>query len=207
MGKREHYFGAVLESALGPMLPKRNEPDFKNSFFNDEIQRVYESLGGILIDYPTPRQHWKPDFTFESSIVELDEERHFNRFRNMTLQSSVYDNLSSLNVKKYMTLCKRYEAKCLKSASWGGNWENPSTNKQFGDSDPEGYLGDKGSSRWKQRAFYDYLKDVSALITGIPVLRFSIWEQDESGYCLNDLIKNEQRAAILRHVKMRIKHE
>lgn len=60
-----------------------------------------------------------------------------------------------------------------------------------------GILGDHGRSRWKQSVFYDYLKDASTLITGISVLRFSKWEQDENEYFLNDLICNEQKAAVI----------
>lgn len=46
----------------------------------------------------------------------------------------------------------------------------------FGLSHSEGILIGNGSSRWKQRAFYDFVKDASTLLTQIPVIRLSIYD-------------------------------
>lgn len=38
-------------------------------------------------------------------------------------------------------------------------------------------ISGNGPSRWKQWAFYDYLKDLSVVILKVPVVRLSIWDQ------------------------------
>ena len=38
-------------------------------------------------------------------------------------------------------------------------------------------MGENGSPRWKQRAFYDYLRDVVALVNRIPLIRISVYDR------------------------------
>ena len=75
----------------------------------------------------------------------------------------------------------------MKAGSYGGKWKNSSTDTQFKPSNEEGVLDGNGSSRWKQRAFYDFLKDVHGIVRGIPVIRISIY----------DTYKNESIGSIL----------
>lgn len=37
-------------------------------------------------------------------------------------------------------------------------------------------LTGNGASRWKQRAFYDFVKDLSPLVIGSNVVRVAIWD-------------------------------
>jgi len=47
---------------------------------------------------------------------------------------------------------------------------------QFGNAGERGVLKGRGAPRWKQRAFYDFLKDVSGLIIGTQYVRVSIYD-------------------------------
>lgn len=53
-------------------------------------------------------------------------------------------------------------------------WANNSTEKQFGKPDDNGDFSQNGSPRWKQGAYYDFLKDYLFAISGVPIIRFSI---------------------------------
>ncbi len=64
--------------------------------------------------------------------IELDEERHFNRYRNITLNSAIYDQLPNFPTDNYKRFCSAYEGECLCAANWGRNWANPSADNQFG---------------------------------------------------------------------------
>ena len=65
----------------------------------------------------------------------------------------------------------------LKAGGFGGNWTNSSSEKQFGHSSMPKIMDENGSARWKQRAFYDFLKDVSILVHKVPLVRLSIWDE------------------------------
>ena len=52
-----------------------------------------------------------------------------------------------------------------------------------------------GSSRWKQRAFYDFLKDVASLVEGKPLIRISIYETvcvKSEDRCVGDLLDSDR---------------
>lgn len=204
MGKRQDCLVRTLESVYGTRIKKQCQPNFYSSPYDSKIFEVYKNLGGQLNRYPTPLHHWKPDIIFSNFIIELDEERHFNRFRAITLESAIYGNLPNFNMKDYKDFCIKYENECLRAASWSGNWENKSSRKQFGDSDPKGRLGEKGSSRWKQRAFYDFLKDISVLITGKPVVRVSIWEKNKTEKLLEDILRCCNNDELIQFIKPKV---
>lgn len=157
------------------------------------IDRVYRALGGLLCDFPARPGNW--DAEWLDCAVELDEERHFNRYRRLTLESELYGRLPRVSIHAYRLLCDTREKACLAAARHGGYWSSASSDKQFGCSDLQGVLGDRGSSRWKQRAFYDFLKDLAPIFLGIPVVRISIWEQVEcqDGQCrlVRDVLERE----------------
>lgn len=120
------------------------------------------------------RRRW--DIVFDGIAVELDEQLHFNRYRALTLGSGVYRRLPNFPAAGYATLCRQREAACLRAGSYGGKWSNPSCERQFGPAGPLGDLQGAGAPRWKQRAFYDFLKDLAPLALGLPVARLAIWE-------------------------------
>jgi hypothetical protein len=115
------------------------------------------------------------DLQFDRLVVELDEERHFNRYRAITLKADIYEELL-LPTAEYREFCDRHERDCLAAAGWRGNWTNLSAESEFGPAGPERQLDGPGSPRWKQRAFYDFVKDLAPLCLDMQLARLSIWE-------------------------------
>jgi hypothetical protein len=141
----------------------------------DEALRLYGSLGGRLQSPTLTPGPW--DILVDGVLVELDEELHFNRYRSLTLESPSYSRLRGFPVVAYRSLCDEHEVDCLKAGRGQKRWMNDSTERHFGPSGPRGDLSGGGSSRWKQRALYDFMKDFSVLSVGGPKLaRISIWE-------------------------------
>ena len=115
-------------------------------------------------------------------LIELDEELHFNRYRKMTLERPWAASLPW--AMSYEEDCDTREAECLRSATWGKRWSNPSSARMFGAGAPAGELGaDGGAPRWKQRALYDAIKDAAALESDLRVARLSVFD-DVSGVLL-----------------------
>lgn len=140
-----------------------------------EIERVYRVLSGALDEYPIGPGRW--DMELEEIGVELDEEQHFNRYRLATLDSNLYLRVPGFPVDAYRTYCVVHEKDCIRKASRGGYWTSASSAEKFGDQGAECDSGRPGSPRWKQRAFYDYLKDLAPMLTGTPVARIAIWDE------------------------------
>lgn len=77
-----------------------------------------------------------------------------------------------------MNFSAHFREKCLRAGGYGGKWQNPSTDKMFGGSDPAKTFTNLGSSRWKQRALYDSVKDAYAIYTsGASLVRISIHDE------------------------------
>ncbi|WDF34571.1 hypothetical protein PTW37_06635 [Arthrobacter agilis] len=141
----------------------------------DELLELYRRLGGRAC---------RPSFTTgdwdiacgDGLLIEYDEEAHFNRYRLVTLDLSWGDQLPWSHNYRDWSLAQ--EPACTKKARFGGYWSNDSTERMFGPSDPPGVLGTLGSSRWKQRAFYDAVKDAFAVFTpGIALARVSMYDE------------------------------
>lgn len=127
-------------------------------------------------DLPSFRpDHW--DLRVEGILVELDEERHFNRYRARTLRSPVYERLTAFPLTAYRAFCVQHESACLASASYGGYWSNKSCEAMFGKASKPRDLAGAGAPRWKQRAFYDYLKDLAPLCGHGPMVRLAVWDE------------------------------
>ena len=202
MDKRETTLRRVLEDKFGKGLHKKPTTfDFVNSRFNNDITSCYKNLGGILTQYPTRFRGY--DIVLKDFIVELDEERHFNRYRNITLKSGVYKDIP-MDIDLYDNFCVTHEDDCLKSANWGKNWTSKSSEAQFGMSANPGIFDGNGSSRWKQRAFYDYLRDVGQTITFIPLIRIPIWETTDN-YTINDLLRHNRFEPLISSVVSKLK--
>lgn len=113
------------------------------------------------------------DIKLNGFVVELDVEQHFNRYRLVTLSSQFY---RSKSVKEYRYYCNQFEEDCQARAAFGKYWRTDSADRQFGPSEPYGQLTGTCSSRWKQRAFCDYLRDVAAEIIGCQLIRISVFD-------------------------------
>ena len=162
-----------------------------------EVERVYKQLDGALAACPLQTGQW--DMEIGDVAVELDEEQHFNRYRLITLESTLYSAQSSFPLGDYQSHCKLYERECLSKAANRGYWSSDSTIKQFGPASPLGDLRPPGAPRWKQRAFYDFLKDLAPEITGTSVARISIWETVEVNKCpvrVCDILDRSMQVAV-----------
>lgn len=140
-----------------------------------DVNRTWKRLGGLPSEIPLKFGNW--DIVLKDFIVELDEEQHFNRYRKITLDSSIYNLNCGFNLTEYINYCSQYEIDCLKKSNWGKYWTNPSSEKQFGNPGKNGNLEALGSPRWKQRAFFDYIRDVCGIFYKIPVVRISIYDK------------------------------
>ncbi|MEX2660053.1 MAG: hypothetical protein WD232_10180 [Acidimicrobiales bacterium] len=184
----------VLEAALlGAGWRKRTVPlptaESLNAIgLGTEVATIYRRLGGVGAAARVAPGGW--DIATDPFVVELDEQRHFNRFRRATLDSAIYDSNPIFDTDAYRRFCDDHEADCLRSAKHGGYWATPVSDREFGVSGPLGVIDGLGPSRWRQRAFYDFVKDTWALATRLPMLRLAVWDvvDDETQLTLGTLL-------------------
>ena len=202
MGKRQDYLKEICQERFdeGSHI-KPSKSELLDSKYYNIIETVYRNLNGQQSIPPTRFGPW--DIEMKDFIIELDEERHFNRYRETTLKSELYLNWKSFDIEKYRLFCTKFEQKCLSAAGWSGNWKNNSTEKQFEKSNTEKELAGNGSSRWKQRAYYDFVKDVSSQIMGVPIIRISIYDTIDS-LTINELLNNHRKEILLNYIENRI---
>ena len=161
------------------------------------INDVYRQLGGRLDSFPLRLRRW--DMEVDGVAVELDEELHFNRYRSITLEAPVYRDLAAFPTAQYLGFCQEYENRCLAAGSYGRKWTTPPSEVQFGSPSPHGDLFGNGAPRWKQRAFYDFVKDRSPLLIGVRVVRISIWDHIDLGgshVTIDHALRTENKDAV-----------
>jgi len=172
MGKRQNNLARILNkggiNVFHPSVPDRSL--FSQSDLNGELSRVYKTLGGILPEYPLNFGSF--DIVLQNCFIELDEENHFHRYRKKTLESRFYSGYAYFSVQDFKDFCDTYEKKARKD---GAFWSNGSSQDQFGKSSLKGDFSGNGPARWKQRAFYDMLKDVYGVLINKPVIRISVY--------------------------------
>jgi hypothetical protein len=172
MGKRQDNLCKLLQSTSQIEKPTFN--DYKNSIYYKNLLEIYKKLNGKQEEIAFHIS--KYDCAYNGIIVELDEENHFNRYRVITLENPIYNQNTTMRKDDYLNFSSLFENECC---THGKYWNTSSSDRLFGSSDPNGLFLKKGSSRWRQRAFYDLLKDHIPFILKIPVIRLSIYE------CLN----------------------
>lgn len=194
MGKRQEILKEIaLKKFTDFKHDKLTIKELENSNLVDIVSDTYKKLGGQLDILPINYGPW--DISTKDFIIELDEERHFNRYRLETLSSGYYANHRTFSVNDYKEFCKDFEINCLSAASWGKNWKNESTEKMFLKSNVDGNLSGNGSSRWRQRAYYDFIKDITSSIKSIPILRVSIYDKFR-GRTIDSILRNNDSKAI-----------
>jgi hypothetical protein len=140
-----------------------------------EVADLYRKLGGRK--EPESLKPGARDVFVDGVLVELDEQLHFNRYRALTLQARSYNGISRFPLAAYRSFCTTREDACLKHGRGQGRWTNPSTEAHFGPASSRGDLAGNGSPRWKQRAVYDLMKDLTQLNPGAaPLARIAIWD-------------------------------
>jgi hypothetical protein len=178
MKQRQEILSSILTSKYGKgaTYPNSiNQVDLIKAGLVNEVNRIYFKLGGILGESPLSFGKW--DICLGEFIVELNEEQHFNRYRAITLSSYIYHLERGFDVFDYGKFCQEYEFESLKKSTWGKYWTSLSAERQFGNAGVKRDLEILGFPRWKQRAFYDYLRDVFAMIYRIRVIRLSIYDK------------------------------
>ncbi len=177
-GDKEKVFGELLHECTDgfgdPRFPRPGLGDLKAAGLLDEVDYVFRQLGGVSGAIPCKPGRY--DFVLKDFVVEFDEEAHFNRYRRQTLSSELYRGLSGFSLEWYKNLCKEEENTCLEKRAGGGFWTNSSCETLFGKAAPNRTLTGNGSPRWKQRAFYDFLKDLTPKTGGPVVIRVSIYD-------------------------------
>lgn len=177
---------------------KPNDKVLKDTNLYSTITDMYEILGGK--QKKVPLNVGKYDIDLENFIIELDEENHFNRYRLKTLSSLIYRNWKNFNATDYQQYCKQYEDRCR---TYGKFWNTVFSDKQYGVSSPNGVLEGVGSSRWKQRAFYDFVKDVYSIAINIPFIRIPIYDIYHSKTILT-LIQQKREKELMQYVETKI---
>lgn len=87
----------------------------------------------------------------------MDEEQHFNRYRAATLDATA--DLDLPWARAYQAYSRDHEARLLPGWGTGKRWTNPSAARFFGTPSTPGDFTGVGAPRWRQRAFYDSIKD------------------------------------------------
>ena len=155
-------------------LPRLQRGSILRSPYESEIRSVYGTLGGHGDGLEFRLGEW--DIEVDGVALEFDEFLHFNRYRLMTLESKIYEALHAFPHRMYKNYCEQYEARCVKAGSFGARWSSTSAERQFGTSGPPRVLEGSGSARWRQRAFYDFLKDLTPLVFHVPLVRLAVWD-------------------------------
>ena len=137
----------------------------------EQLSLLYLALGGKRASPQFRPGAW--DLAFSGGlVVELDEELHFNRYRNATLQQEWTADLPWRI--DYLLFTERHETECLTAGRWGKRWTSTSSEALFGSPDPAGKFTSGGAPRWKQRALYDAIKDAAALdVSDLRVARLA----------------------------------
>ena len=160
----------------GEGLPLPRPADFVRAGLAEQVAQVYRALGGRLDEPPgTHVGGWT--LAFGDMAVALDGELHFNRWRALTLAAPAYRALAHFPTRKYLDFCESFEKTALDAGIVGGRWTTRSAEAQFGASAPPGELSGPGSARWRQRAFFDFVKDLAPLACGLPMARIAIWDR------------------------------
>lgn len=201
-----------LLKGAGHRVESKNIPypkfsDIQGSRHYQEVDQIFRNLGGRGRLLPVRLRKW--DLALDDIAVELDEECHFNRYRLSTLGSKTYKSNPAFPMSKYLEFCRNFECRCSAAASYGNKWSSRRSEQDFGMSSPPKRLPrdvrSKGPSRWKQRAFYDYLKDLAPLLLRVRVARISIWDDvstNSGRMSLNQALRKQEPSATRDIIKL-----
>jgi hypothetical protein len=153
--------------------------DIKKTGKETLAKDVYGDLGGIQENLPSFNSI--ANIINQKIIIFLDENLHFNRYRNFTLKSDYYENLLSFPLNNYRRYCRNYEKECLKAGLKTGNWSNLESDFYFGPSSQPGDFFKNGAGGWKLLATKDFLEDIFWPSKEYKVLRISVYDTIMAG--------------------------
>ncbi|MEH0153817.1 hypothetical protein V6R21_06695 [Limibacter armeniacum] len=209
--KRENLLDIVwreIPRAIDP-IEKLTWDEIKKSALLEDVTYIYESLGGKgdLSRLKAPDWHIELDGNI---VLQLDEQLHFNRFRNLTLRSAIYREDQGFSVQKFRTYSRKKEDECLKTGTQAKYWTTPFAEKHFGEGARQGDLKGGGAPAWKLLAFLDYWQDLTAALKPVKVIRISIWDELMLGgklVSINDILTNpaeKEAEALVSYLKRRV---
>ncbi|CAN5561543.1 hypothetical protein BH23BAC1_BH23BAC1_40680 [soil metagenome] len=135
---------------------------------------TYKELGGIQEHFPSfevTRTVIGPQI-----ILLFDEGLHFNRYRNLTLRSEIYNSIPAFPLENYRRYCRNYEKECAKAGLKTGAWSNTKSDFYFGASAIPGDFFKNGSGGWKLTAFKDFMEDIYWPFSGYRLLRIASYD-------------------------------
>ncbi|MFA0964233.1 hypothetical protein AB9P05_20665 [Roseivirga sp. BDSF3-8] len=154
--------------------PRATVAYWKKLRLYDQTEDVYRSLGGQQKYIPFPYQH--NQLIAGEHLVMLDTSLAYNRYRIKTFRNPVYDNLPGVAVDSLRRFCRQYESECLKSGMREGIWTSEEAESHFGAASEPGDFHGNGAPGWKWHAYTDHIMDIMSLYSGVPVIRFSIYD-------------------------------
>lgn len=174
VGDRERELGELLAKigyrpAVSPAVRLSSLPATERAW----VLELYHDLGGIQESPALAPRGW--DHPLVGLIVELDEEQHFTRYRARTLQPTWTRHLPWTTA--YTEYSRLHESVALARNASGGFWTSVSSEAQFGASAAPRVLTGTGSSRWKQRALYDAMRDAAAACGQVNLARLSVYDR------------------------------
>lgn len=170
-----------------PRLADLSEPQ------QARIRTLYGLLGGADDQFERIRPGgWDLAYTTPEGLllVELDEEQHFNRYRATTLDATT--DLGLPWTPAYQAHSRDHEARLLPGWGTGKRWTNPSAARFFGNPNPPGEFTGVGAPRWRQRAFYDAVKD---MLCGRRLARISVHDTLDDDTTVETLLRRPDPAA------------
>jgi hypothetical protein len=184
-----HLVSAGWAKVVPPRLPRLVDLSGPKQ---DQLRALYDLLGGDPAEFHRIRPGgW--DLAVETPggllLVELDEEQHFNRYRHLTLDATA--DLGLPWTSAYLDHCRDHEQRLLPGWGTGQRWTNPSAARFFGDPSSPGDFTNVGAPRWRQRAFYDAVKDT---LPNRRLARISVHDHLEDGSSVESLLRRPDPA-------------
>ncbi|MBN3582223.1 hypothetical protein JYB64_07470 [Algoriphagus aestuarii] len=177
-------------------------PKFLEGKGQNWLEEIYSDLGGINTS-PLLRK-LKFDFKINRTLIQYDDELHFNRYRLISLRSEFYTENNVPFLEAHKRLCRTFEKDCLKAGMQHRIWNGPPVAKHsFGESNDPGDFTGNGAVGWKLLAYNDAQMDIQTRIHGYKLIRFNPYETLMTGGSLKRLDqllmnpKDEQRKALL----------
>lgn len=134
------------------------------------IMTLYRELGGVLEAPRLAPAGWDLELE-DGTLVELDEQQHFTRYRAATLAPEWASLLPWSDA--YQSYCSAHERL---AAGFGRFWTSPPSERQFGAAGTRGDFDRQGSPRAKQRALFNAIRDAHAVAGNVRLARISIYD-------------------------------
>jgi hypothetical protein len=113
----------------------------------------------------------------EKYYIFLEPDFHFNKYRLITLRSSLYDEKTlSFDLQKVRNFCRTKEREAAKSGFQKEIWSNSVAENIFGKAEDSGDFTGNGSSGWKLNALANYLFDFYALRKNLNLVRLTYYD-------------------------------